>query len=68
MKQASGEINSGLKPEFVATQTKAMPLLTRNMTADNDNALKAFVHFSGGSLAHSQSNQIVKNRRRNLLL
>jgi hypothetical protein len=42
--------------------------LTRNLTADNDNALKAYVHFSGGSLNHSVSSQVVKNRRRNLMV
>ena len=42
--------------------------LTRNLTADSDNALKAYVHFSGGSLNHSVSSQVVKNRRRNLMV
>ena len=47
---------------------KDPPALARNLTADNDNALKAYVHFSGGgSMNHSVSSQIVKNRRRNLM-
>jgi hypothetical protein len=36
---------------------KDPPALARNLTADNDNALKAYVHFSGrgGSMNHSVS-------------
>jgi hypothetical protein len=47
---------------------KDPPALARNLTADSDNALKAYVHLSGGSLNHSVSSQVVKNRRRNLLV
>jgi hypothetical protein len=47
---------------------KDPPALTRNLTADSENALKAYVHLSGGSLNHSVSSHVVKNRRRNLLV